>query len=61
MIYPKVGSVWRSGNCKFRVLAVELVANNVWVYYRDEGKTDPREYSCYLISFLERNYEEPAG
>jgi hypothetical protein len=53
---PKDGSRW-TGNQRdtFRVLhTIELDAQT-WVHYiKENTDADPREYSCYLESFLQR-------
>lgn len=49
------GSRWWSGTDKrFVVINVTEVEGNTWVHYRDEKGSEPKEYSCYLESFLDR-------
>lgn len=55
----KEGSRWRgSPDKKFIVLHVIEQDGNTWVHYRDESnlslEAGPREYSCYIESFLNR-------
>jgi hypothetical protein len=56
---PKEGSRWTAydGNI-FRVLNTTEIDEHIWVHYILEGKF-PREYSCYLESFLSRFSEIP--
>ncbi len=51
-----VGSRWWAGcDQKFVVIAIVEQGGHTWVHYRnDTGKDTPREYSCYLESFLSR-------
>lgn len=51
-----VGSRWWAGEDKrFVVIAVVEQAGHTWVHYRDDkNKESPREYSCYIESFLDR-------
>jgi poly(3-hydroxybutyrate) depolymerase len=51
-----VGSRWWAGsNERFVVIAVIEQGGHTWVHYRDDkSKGTPREYSCYLESFLDR-------
>jgi len=56
----KEGSCWWGGDSKkFIVLAVIEQEGNTWVHYRDDGNESPKEYSCYLESFLSRFIEVP--
>jgi hypothetical protein len=49
------GSRWWAGQGnKFIVLDVVTIDGHTWVHYRDDNKENPREYSCYLSSFLSR-------
>ena len=53
----KAGTLWAGSERKqFVVLSVTDIDGHTWVHYRDEnGKTDePREYSCYEESFIQR-------
>jgi hypothetical protein len=51
-----VGSRWEaSPGKKFIVLDIITIEGYTWVHYRDDNNTEaPREYSCYLDSFLQR-------
>lgn len=52
-----VGSRWWSGtSAKFIVIDVITIEGYTWVHYRDDTDKaeQPREYSCYLESFLQR-------
>jgi len=53
---PKDGSRWTgNGQDTFRVLHTVELTDHTWVHYIKENiDTGPREYSCYLESFLER-------
>ncbi len=51
----KEGSKWSSVDGKtFLVLAVIEKEGHVWIHYRDEGKSNNKEYSCYVESFRSR-------
>ena len=61
MKIPKDGSRW-CGNDRdvFHVLSTIEIDGNVWVHYIKENTLDePREYSCYVDSFLSRFRELP--
>jgi hypothetical protein len=54
---PIPGSKWDSGQGKeFIVIEVVDIDNQTWVYYREGGSNliEPRLYSCFLESFLQR-------
>lgn len=56
---PKEGSRWTAyDGVIFRVLNTTEIEDHVWVHYITES-TLPREYSCYLESFLSRFSELP--
>lgn len=61
MIIPKNGSRWQgSSNATFHVLSTVELDGHTWVHYIKENTTDePREYSCYVESFLARFREIP--
>ena len=61
MKIPKNGSKWAgSGRDTFHVLSTIELEGKTWVHYiKDNTQADPREYSCYLESFLERFRELP--
>jgi hypothetical protein len=61
MKIPKNGSKWAgSGQDTFHVLSTIELEGKTWVHYiKDNTQADPREYSCYLESFLERFRELP--
>jgi hypothetical protein len=49
------GSRWSGNDRKtFLVLHEIETDGHVWVHYRDEQGSPPREYSCYKDSFLAR-------
>jgi hypothetical protein len=52
----KEGSKWWAGDKVFQVINVLEIDNHTWVYYRTVKPVDeePREYSCYIESFLQR-------
>lgn len=50
----KEGSKWEGSGKKFVVLHTIEQEGHTWVHYRDEKGTEPKEYSCYIESFLER-------
>jgi hypothetical protein len=58
MKIPKIGSKWSgTGREVFHVLHTIELDGNTWVHYIKETKketNEPREYSCYLESFLQR-------
>lgn len=48
------GSKWSSSDGKkFTVIHVVEQDGHTWVHYRNESK-EPKEYSCYLESFVSR-------
>lgn len=51
-----VGSRWWAGQGdKFVVIDIITIEGHTWVHYRDEKNNEaPKEYSCYLESFLSR-------
>ena len=54
---PTAGSKWSSGQGKeFIVIEVVDIDNQTWVYYRENSSDliEPRMYSCFLESFLQR-------
>ena len=57
----RVGSRWWAGDDeRFIVIDVITIEGYTWVHYRDDkNKTESREYSCYLESFLSRFTELP--
>ena len=56
----KVGTRWwGGGDKKFVILALVEEDKNIWVHYREDGPEQPREYSCYLESFLHRFTQLP--
>jgi hypothetical protein len=56
----KLGSKWTASNGKkFRVLNLVEIDGNQWIHYIEDGKEDPREFSCFLESFLSRFTEGP--
>lgn len=51
------GSVWQSADGrKFQVITELELEGNSWVYYRriDSEYDEPKEFSCYTESFLNR-------
>jgi hypothetical protein len=56
-----VGSRWWAGQGeRFVVLDIITIEGYTWVHYRDDkSKENPREYSCYIESFLQRFSELP--
>ena len=60
MKIPKDGSKWTGGTGdRFHVLSTIELEGHTWVHYIKEDAVDPREYSCYVESFLERFRELP--
>ena len=56
------GSVWQSVNGRtFQVISEVTVEGNEWIYYRrlDSNIEEPKEFSCYKESFLERFVQIP--
>jgi len=54
----KEGSKWTgSDGTRFVVIHVINTDDHTWVHYRQEGTSEPREYSCYKESFQERFQE----
>jgi hypothetical protein len=58
MTNPTPGSVWTADRIAVRVIAVVELEGNIWIHFRSEPPGEPREYSCYLASFLERYREQ---
>ncbi len=57
---PKEGSRWTAyDGVTFRILSIKEIDEHVWVHYISES-SEPREFSCYLDSFLSRFTELPA-
>ena len=55
MTTVKVGSVWEGNDRKqFIVLSTIEKDGHVWVHYRENGKDQNQEYSCYVESFINR-------
>jgi len=52
----KAGTSWEgSDRKKFIVISVTEIDGHTWVHYRnDSGFNEPREYSCYADSFIQR-------
>jgi hypothetical protein len=60
MKIPKDGSKWTGGRGdRFHVVSTIELEGHTWVHYIKEDKTESREYSCYVESFLERFRELP--
>ena len=54
-----IGSRWWAGpGDEFVIINIITIEGYTWIHYRDEKK-EPREYSCYLESFLSRFRELP--
>ncbi len=55
MTKPEAGTIWQGQERdQFRVLDVVDLEGHTWVHYCRVGETEPREYSCYIESFLSR-------
>jgi hypothetical protein len=53
----EAGSVWSSvGGVHFQVISETYIDGNVWIHYRkiDKETEEPKEFSCYKESFLDR-------
>lgn len=51
----KEGTRWGSPDGKeFLVMHTIEQQGHTWVHYREDRRDEPREFSCYLESFLER-------
>jgi hypothetical protein len=56
----KQGTKWAGTEGKeFIVIHVIEQAGHIWVHYRENLRDEPREYSCYLESFLSRFRQLP--
>jgi hypothetical protein len=56
----KEGTRWWAGEGKkFIILALVEEDKNIWVHYREDIGDPPKEYSCYLESFLQRFNQLP--
>ena len=54
------GDVWASVDGKeFMVINVIDLDNKTWVHYRLISKEEPKEFSCYKESFVERFRPQP--
>ena len=56
------GSVWQSSDGrKFQVIDQINLEGNNWVHYRriDSEYEEPKEFSCYTESFLDRFHKLP--
>jgi hypothetical protein len=49
------GSLW-SGNSRtqFQVIDQVVIEDQTWIHYRLVSSDDPKEFSCFKESFLER-------
>jgi hypothetical protein len=58
---PKDGSRWSGNDSKifFVIRTIDLPDGHTWVHYREKSNSEPREYSCYIESFLQRFRELP--
>ena len=54
MTIIKEGSRWDGGGKKFVVIQTVEQDGHTWVHYRELNSNAPKEYSCYLESFVER-------
>lgn len=61
MKIPKEGSKWTGNDGeRFHVVSTIELEGHTWVYYvRENAKSEPKEYSCYVESFLNRFRELP--
>jgi len=60
MKIPKNGSRWIGNNRDtFHVLSTIELEGHMWIHYIKEDSEEPREYSCYVESFLEKFRELP--
>ena len=50
----KEGSRWDGGEKIFVVIHLVEQDGHTWVHYREAKGPEPREYSCYLESFIQR-------
>ena len=48
----RIGSVWESGNRKFKIKDVTIVDDKTWIYYNNV--LTKQEYSCLKEAFLQR-------
>jgi hypothetical protein len=56
----KRGSKWTdNGNKVFHVIDIVTLEGNTWVHYILEDKNDPKEFSCYVESFVTRFRQMP--
>jgi hypothetical protein len=60
MKIPKDGSKWTGNDGdRFYVLHTIELEGHIWIHYIKEDNKEPREYSCYVESFLQRFRELP--
>jgi len=51
----KEGSTWKdSKGVEYVIIHIIKQDGHDWVHYRNNAKTEPTEYSCYVESFLQR-------
>lgn len=56
----KEGSKWGSSDGKeFLVMHVIEQDGHTWIHYRENRRDEPKEYSCYVESFLLRFSQLP--
>lgn len=55
MTTVREGSIWQ-GNDRNQFIVLHTIEKdgNIWVHYRQNGKDNNQEYSCYLESFVNR-------
>ena len=59
MTIVKEGSTWEGSDHKtFMVIHTIERDGHTWIHYRDEEGDPPKEYSCYLESFVNRFTEK---
>ena len=50
----KLGSKWGSVDKTFVVIGVVEQLGHIWIHYREDIGPEPKEYSCYMESFVSR-------
>lgn len=55
----KEGTRWNGGDKIFVVISEVETEGHTWIHYREENKIEPREYSCYKESFVQRFRQLP--
>lgn len=54
------GSIWSGSNgAQFQVIDQVVIEDQTWIHYRLIAADEPKEFSCFKESFLERFTQIP--